>query len=51
MIAAQGDKTALLTTVQPVQLVLFPAPVIETTCALALLVKVAKTIKKNIIKL
>jgi hypothetical protein len=51
MIAAHGDKTAFLITVQPVQLVLFPAPVIETTWELALIEKMLNPKKKNIIKL
>jgi hypothetical protein len=51
MIAAQGDNTALFTTVHPVQVVLFPAPVIETTCAFAFFDKMLNPIKKNITKL
>lgn len=51
MIAAHGDNTALLTTPQPVQLVLLPAPEIETTCAFVLVESVLNTKKKNITKL
>lgn len=51
IIAAHGDKTALLTTPQPVQFVLLPAPVIETTCAFELVERVLNPKKKNITKL
>jgi hypothetical protein len=49
MIAAHGFKAAFLITVQPVQEVLLPAPVIETTCAIPFFV-INKKEKRKIIK-
>ncbi len=47
MIEAHGFKTPLLITGQPVQVELLPAPVIETTWALDLNVKMVKAKMKG----
>jgi hypothetical protein len=44
---AHGFNTPLLITVQPVQVVLLPAPVIDTTCAFNFVEKEKKEIITN----